>query len=705
MILFFLYSLLILLFIFSIHFLYLTFKTKDIDVVLNYYLNVLNLNVLNKIFNKFKKNKNKENNDFNNSNSDSVDDDTYTKNTNIDKFTEPFPIKFSDEIGEYEKKVREKIYDKLKKHPPVYEDHGVQKLIVPLESLLFLNYDLNPLVNEEGEITFTIKESPVIAELKKFLIELKEVDETIYESDEELVDAIKALIILSKEYNISLREVTTMFVKKAKEKIEQKKSLDNDDLSLDNNKAVDVNLNNNVIKNSKSNTASESFIKDYENKVKTLEVEKDIFDEVMHEIKNKKENIKDTNKTNSLDINHDKTVNLNKEENTNKNNSKIEENVKKENEEENIESNVKKDNIEDLLDLSAGLEDDLVNSLVEEKNQEIDTEKENIINKTTVMIDDNDLSVLDEEINKQDNKLNNEEIEENKNKELKEKDNIKEDKEEDQEEDQEHNEDYLEELGKLMEIEKGMNNEESNNDEFNDDLLNELKNLEEIKEINNLENNKEEEFNDNLKGNNNNSINILDSREEVIEYLKNKNWQIFEDDVPFNIKKLDSFFIDNFLGNEENQKNLIWNILKHKYLIFNENKTNLFIPHIVIYNALAHMFDINYENIISKFKKMPNALSKKFQDGFLKSFDFIISDLQTNGKKIYINQYVGNEESKVCHNIYGVWLNFNVLKEFINEEENLMDMYRAFPPCYKLKPIAKKTGCSTFLLDPASLEL
>jgi len=94
----------------------------------------------------------------------------------------------SKDYTEEEQLLRKRILEKLRKNPTYFEEDGINKLIVPLEVMVFLNNDLNPIVSENGEIVLTLNTT----ENKDFIIKDKSKADTIKnEVEEEYIDEIE----------------------------------------------------------------------------------------------------------------------------------------------------------------------------------------------------------------------------------------------------------------------------------------------------------------------------------------------------------------------------------------------------------------------------------------------------------------------------------------------------------------------------------
>jgi len=136
----------------------------------------------------------------------------------------PIDLTLSKDLSEEEIKIRKKVLEKIKHEPAFYKEGGRKKMIVPLESIIFLNKGLNPLVNENGEIIISIKENKILEELKEYIITLQNSGEILYQSDEEIIDSLKSLIQISKQSNIPLNEMAEIF----RDKLDKKTKIKNE---------------------------------------------------------------------------------------------------------------------------------------------------------------------------------------------------------------------------------------------------------------------------------------------------------------------------------------------------------------------------------------------------------------------------------------------------------------------------------------------
>lgn len=100
----------------------------------------------------------------------------------------------SDSLSKEEIIIREKVLKILKQKKQTLFDGGKEKLIIPMESILFLTKKYNPLVSEEGDIVITIKkDNSAPDELINELAIKLENGETLYEDDKNLMNSIVKL--------------------------------------------------------------------------------------------------------------------------------------------------------------------------------------------------------------------------------------------------------------------------------------------------------------------------------------------------------------------------------------------------------------------------------------------------------------------------------------------------------------------------------
>lgn len=124
---------------------------------------------------------------------------------------------------ESEKALQKEILERLRNSPEkIKKEDGSEIVVVPLESLAFMNRFLNPLVNEHGEIVVKMKEDPVIEDIKKIIISLKEDNEILYKSDEELIQAVKEVILIARKLKVPVTEAVETFKRKIESKSEEK---------------------------------------------------------------------------------------------------------------------------------------------------------------------------------------------------------------------------------------------------------------------------------------------------------------------------------------------------------------------------------------------------------------------------------------------------------------------------------------------------
>lgn len=139
-------------------------------------------------------------------------------NEEIDKLNgdckEPFGIPLDvcldGDLTKEELLIKEKVIKILNKTKLTKFDGGKDKIVVPMESVLFLTKNLNPLVTEDGDINIKItrvgSHSDIPSEeLEKLIIELKDGNSILYEDSSELLSSLSHLM-KNKEYKDITKE-------------------------------------------------------------------------------------------------------------------------------------------------------------------------------------------------------------------------------------------------------------------------------------------------------------------------------------------------------------------------------------------------------------------------------------------------------------------------------------------------------------------
>jgi hypothetical protein len=115
-------------------------------------------------------------------------------------FGVPLDICLDGTLSKEEIIIREKVLKIINKKDFKVQNGGKDKLVLPMEAILFLTKNLNPLVSEHGEITikmsseFVNKDNIPSEELEKLIIELNDKESLLYKDDEELLNSINFLI-------------------------------------------------------------------------------------------------------------------------------------------------------------------------------------------------------------------------------------------------------------------------------------------------------------------------------------------------------------------------------------------------------------------------------------------------------------------------------------------------------------------------------
>ena len=176
-----------------------------------------------------------------------------------------------------------------------------------------------------------------------------------------------------------------------------------------------------------------------------------------------------------------------------------------------------------------------------------------------------------------------------------------------------------------------------------------------------------------------------ESEESVLEMLRNLKWQEIEG-ITFTPRDFNSFFNTNFASNENKNKLLI-NILKHKYLVFNDNKTAVYVDNIVLYDSISRLFGNDNDIILNKFAKMKGNIQKSFEQSFKSVFEEDIS------KRFSLNTFKNDNN---CFVGYGVWFKLDSFKSVFKTEEEF-DFFRSYRT-NKYFVIGKSENCKSKLI-------
>lgn len=145
-------------------------------------------------------------------------------------FGVPLDICLDGTLSKEEIIIREKVLKIINKKDFKVQDGGKDKLVLPMEAILFLTKNLNPLVSEHGEITikmsseFANKDNIPSEELEKLIIELNDKDSLIYKDDEELLNSINFLI-KNKKFKILKENIDNNTLSEEKEIINKSNNI------------------------------------------------------------------------------------------------------------------------------------------------------------------------------------------------------------------------------------------------------------------------------------------------------------------------------------------------------------------------------------------------------------------------------------------------------------------------------------------------
>lgn len=187
----------------------------------------------------------------------------------------PFKVTDSADMSVEERKLRERLINKVKKKPAYFYENGEKKIIVPLESLVFLNNDFNPLTSENGDIVIRIDETHV-GDKSRYKIYSEDTDEVFLEPDKEQMEAMESLKVIAKEEDISIEEIHELVKKRGieKAKIEEEKKIKEEKSKKIKNFEPSIELDNDSIKKD-ADKKVESEVLDFE-----IEIPADMLEDI-----------------------------------------------------------------------------------------------------------------------------------------------------------------------------------------------------------------------------------------------------------------------------------------------------------------------------------------------------------------------------------------------------------------------------------------
>jgi len=562
----------------------------------------------------------------------------------------PFDICFDPKnMTEEDKELREKLAEILRQRKQYIIDGGKKKLIIPLEATQFLTKNLNPLVNEYGEIIIIPKEKPILEQLRHAVFTIKNLDiELTDETEIELAKNLEMLKKLERAHYEKLEKIQERKRKSRKERREKKeKTLPEEK----NNKNEKINKNsvneekkniNNFNNTEKENTEQEKLIESSSNnnlteKSKNISIENAKKSENIEnkEIKSSIQNIENKKTTESnienLDKDLTKQVINNNIDDKEKENSvvhaqqtQIETKESKENKTiQNEQSSVKpkKPRISFDIDKLTKTKKENIENKQEDKNK--NNKKDNLSNNT-----DNINKNLEETSKKEENKEN----------------------------------DYNE-----KDINKNL-------------ITTALQKAESISQKNEIENKNEIEANKMLNQKKIDMTTIQNFYKKVLEYK-----HLFEPPI-FNEENL----VKNLqILNDRIGLSLFFNNLaKTTPLIYTDNKESIFADWKNIYIAFAMLYGAEFKNVITALLKPSMQEKIKFNKALAYVlFDYI--DDHFTGENNFCSILVENIMNNKIFRAYGV---FFLIKGFkLGLSENQMDFFRSFPynSPYKIKTVSK----------------
>lgn len=163
-------------------------------------------------------------------------------------FGVPLDVCLSGDLSKEEIEIRERVIKILNKKDLSVRNGGKDKLIVPMEAILFLTKNLNPLVSEKGEITIKVTsemnnfkdigqnkvdfdEKDLVEQL---VIKMKDKDSILYQDDKDFVNMINSLIISGYDNKEQNKETDIKLNNIEEQKNNSKENINKNEIILEN---------------------------------------------------------------------------------------------------------------------------------------------------------------------------------------------------------------------------------------------------------------------------------------------------------------------------------------------------------------------------------------------------------------------------------------------------------------------------------------
>lgn len=577
----------------------------------------------------------------------------------------PFDICFNpNNMREEDKELREKLIQILAQRKQYIIDGGKKKLIIPLEATQFLTKNLNPLVNEYGEIIIVPKEKTVLEQLKHAIFTIKNIDVDLEDKTEtELVKNLELLKKLERVHNEKLEKIQEKKRKSRKDRKKEKIAKEQKEIQRDKNNETGN-------QESKLNVSIEKKTNNQDENVQDKKID----------VNSKTE--ESVNENIGVHAHQSDILNPNSKTNTKEDNEIAKD---KKNTSEKLSFDIKHNSNKDLYKENKNIENE--NQTKEKGNvskKAIDATIQNSEISVVHAHQENETPNINQQNYKSDTKVNIKNIENEK--------------------------------------KENLNNAKKTNDEEQESLLsfNPIEKNNNKNEPLKKERNKEGSANktkidlNNVKPNNPTSDIIEDAMDQKEEIVISEN----KDDKAkemLNQKKIDIQTIKEFYTNVLqykhlyeppvfNKENLIKNLnvlndrtgiglffnnlAKTTPLIYTDNKESVFADWKNIYIAFAMLYGAEFKNVITAL--LTPKMEEKIQ--FNKAFAHVLSDYideHFTGGSEFCSMVLINKKTNQKFRAYGAFFLMNDFK--LGLKENQIDFFRSFPynSLHKIETIAK----------------
>lgn len=163
-----------------------------------------------------------------------------------------------------------------------------------------------------------------------------------------------------------------------------------------------------------------------------------------------------------------------------------------------------------------------------------------------------------------------------------------------------------------------------------------------------------------------------ESQTDIISFYKELEYKIAKIE-PLNFEDIENS-IKKTLSNDSVISVFFRNLAKTKFIIFNENKTVVYVDQFNVYFAISKMFGLDFKKYIDKFKSLKLKEMQKLNKGLSIALELYLSDIRTG--KLEVSKEIIEKENELFYS-FGFNFQTNAFKTGLKQGE--FDFFRSFP--------------------------